>query len=177
MSGYFLRFEIAHETLRSRVTESACQSAADLARNAQRAAVGLWDVDRFDFRRVGFVAPLGQAQQPFARTIDGNLLCHDLWPRKRIGPGQRAAQIFRDIAHVFEARDAAHIDPAPQLVDAHAQLLFRDADFSERCFESITPEPGERPLRVNFARQWRGGIRFYQSNHIRAVSRGAGSDY
>ena len=177
MSGDFLHIKIAHETLRSRVTERACQSAADLARNAQRAAVGLWNVDRFDFRRVSLVATLGKAQQPFARTIDGYLFCHDLWPREGIGFGQRVAQFFRDIAHVFKARDAPHVDPAPQLVDAHAQLLFRYANFSECCFEAITPEAGKRPLRVNFTNHRRGGIRFYQGNHIRAVSRGAGGDF
>src|SRR5262249_28909812 len=43
--------EVAHEPLRAGVTERAGERAADLARDAKRAAVGLGDVDAFDLVR------------------------------------------------------------------------------------------------------------------------------
>ena len=70
----FLRFEIAHQALGAGMAERAIERAADLAGDAQRAAIALGDVDGFDFRRERFVSALGQPQQPLARAIDRDLL-------------------------------------------------------------------------------------------------------
>ena len=60
----------------------ACQRAADLARNAERAAVGLGDVDGFDFGRT-FAGGRREPQQPFSASIFGDLLGGDVRSGKR----------------------------------------------------------------------------------------------
>ena len=75
--------EVAHQPLRAGVAERAGQRAADLARQAQRAAVGLRDVDALDLVRALAGVLARQPQQPFARAVGGDLLGHDLGPRQR----------------------------------------------------------------------------------------------
>ncbi len=63
------RRQIAHQALRAGMAERAIQRAADLAGDAERAAVGLRDVDAFDVMR-----PIRrltrQRQEPFARAVN-----------------------------------------------------------------------------------------------------------
>ena len=73
-----LWLEVAHQLLRAGVTERAGERAADLARDAQRAAIGLGDVDRFDLRGARLASALGQPQQPLARPVGRHLLGDDL---------------------------------------------------------------------------------------------------
>ena len=61
--------QIAHQALRAGMTEGTIERAADLAGNAQRATVGLRNVDAFDFMRPG-VGLARQPQQPFSRAVD-----------------------------------------------------------------------------------------------------------
>ena len=48
------------------------------------------------------------------------------------------AQILRHIGHLIKGGGSAHIDPVPELVDAHADLLFRHADPAHRLREVFT---------------------------------------
>jgi hypothetical protein len=57
------RGEVAHQLLRAGVAEGTGQRAADLARNAQRAAILLGDVDDLD------LVPAGDAHEVFARAV------------------------------------------------------------------------------------------------------------
>ena len=83
-----LRREIANEALRARMAEGAVERAADLAGDAQRAALGLRNVDGLDFRRLAAAPQRGQPQQPLARAVDRHLLGDDLRPRQRVAPAR-----------------------------------------------------------------------------------------
>ena len=120
------RLEVAHQPLRAGVAERAGQRAADLAGDAQRAAVGFGDVDRLDLGRARLMAALGKPQQPFARAVGRHLLGDDLGAVEGVGSlGERGAQVLGDVGHLVERRRAARIDPAPELADAHAAAACR----------------------------------------------------
>ena len=59
------------------------ERAADLARNAQRAAAGVGNVDALDLVRPLARVFAGQPQQPLAGAVDRDLLGDDLRPRER----------------------------------------------------------------------------------------------
>ena len=105
------------------------------------------NVDGFDLRRASFVAALGKPQQPLARAVDRDLLGDDLRTVERVECFEATAQILRDVRHVFEARHAAHVDPAPELADAHAELLFGNAGRGERGLQPVARQARERRLR------------------------------
>ena len=132
--------QVAHEPLRAGVAERAGERAADLARDAQRAAVGLGDVDGLDLGGALLVAADGQAQQPLAGAVDGHLLGCDLGPGQRIGARQGRPQVLGDVRHVLEGRGAANVDPAPQLADTHPELLLRHADGGQRRAQALAAE-------------------------------------
>ena len=121
------RREIAHQALRAGMAERAIERAADLARNAQRAAIGFRNVDALDLMRPA-VGLAGQPEQPFARAVDRNLLGGDFRPRQREVLRQLRAQLLRQGRHVVEVLRAAHIKPVPNLLRAHAALPLRHAD-------------------------------------------------
>ena len=91
--------EVAHEALRAGVAERAGERAADLARHAQRAAVGLRDIDALDFVRPLAGVLAGKPQQPLARAVGRDLLGHDLGPLQREVRVERGAQILRHAGH------------------------------------------------------------------------------
>ena len=93
--------EIAHQPLGAGVAEAAIERAADLARDAQRAAPGLRDIDALDLVRpvAGFT---GQPQQPFARAVDRDLLRHHLRPIEGEGALEFGAQLLGDARHHVE---------------------------------------------------------------------------
>jgi hypothetical protein len=72
--------EIAHEPLGAGVAEGAVERAADLARDAERAAVALRDIDALDLMRALARRVRRQADEPFARAVGRNLLGDDLGP-------------------------------------------------------------------------------------------------
>ena len=102
-----LGLEVAHQPLRAGVAERAGERAADLARDAQRAAIVLGDVDRLDLGRARLMAALGEPQQPFARAVGGDLLGGDLGA----GEGVGAASVARSS---FETSDIWSKDVAPR---------------------------------------------------------------
>ena len=81
----FLRSQVAHEALSAGMAEGAGQRAANLRRNAQRAAIAFRDIDAFDLRALVFGVERCKADQPFARAIGGHLLGHHFRAGKRIG--------------------------------------------------------------------------------------------
>ena len=111
--------------------KAASERTADLARYAQRAAVGLRDIDAFDFvRRAAVLA--GKTKQPLARAVDRNLLGGDVEPVEREPRLQRRPQILRQGRHLVEALHAAHIEPVPDLLHPHAPLPLRHIGRAER---------------------------------------------
>ena len=76
------RGEIAHQLLRAGMAESAVERAADLARNAERAAVALGNIDAFDLGAPVASIDRGEPEQPFAGAVGGDLLVDDLRPRQ-----------------------------------------------------------------------------------------------
>jgi hypothetical protein len=98
------------------MAEATGQRAADLARNAERAAVFLRDVDGLDLLAVG------KAQQPFAGAVDGDLLRDDRRALEREGLRELGAEVLGDVGHGGHVGRAAHIEPAPQLAHPHARL-------------------------------------------------------
>ena len=107
------------------------QRAADLARNAQRAAIGLRNVDTLDLMRPAFDLA-GKADEPFARAVDRDLFGGDLRARQREALRQRRAQLLRQGGHGGEILRAAHVEPVPDLLHAHAPLPLRHVDRAER---------------------------------------------
>ena len=92
--------EVAHQPLRAGVAERAGERAADLARDAERAAVGFRDVDALDLVRALAGMLAGQPQQPFARAVDRHLLGHHFRPRQREMRVERRAQLLRHAGHL-----------------------------------------------------------------------------
>src|SRR6185369_17635353 len=74
--------KIAHEPLRPRVAERTIERAADLTGHAQRAPLGVGDVNALNFVRPLTLHFARQTKQPLARTVHRNLLGDDLRPRK-----------------------------------------------------------------------------------------------
>src|SRR5262245_6440404 len=107
--------EIAHQALRAGMAERAGERATDLARDAERAAVGLGDVDAFDLVRplAGMFAR--QPDEPLARAVDRGLLGHDLGAREREPRVQRRAQLLRYAGHRGEVLRPAQVEPVPDL--------------------------------------------------------------
>ena len=83
LPGNFAGGEIAHQTLRAGVTERTGQRAADLARDAQSATLGVGDVNALDVMgQLRLVRIARQPHQPFAGAVDGDLFhATDFWPR------------------------------------------------------------------------------------------------
>ncbi len=121
LSEDFFRGEVAHELLRAGVAERAGERAADLAGDAERAAAFLGDVDRLDLD-----GPTGaarrEAEQPLARAVVRHLLLDDLRPPDGEAAVEFGPQILGDVEHVGEVGDAAHVEPVPELLDAHLRL-------------------------------------------------------
>jgi hypothetical protein len=92
-----------------------------LARDAQRAAILFGDINGLH------ILAVGEAEQPFARPVHGDLFRNNPRPVERIACPEGGAQILGHIGHDLERSRPAHIEPAPELVDAHAQLPLRDA--------------------------------------------------
>ena len=135
--------EVAHQPLRAGMAERAGERAADLAGEAQRAAIGLRDVDALDLVRP-LAALAGQAQQPLAGAVGRHLLGHDLGPRQREVLRERRAQLLRDAGHGVEVAGAAHIDPVPELLHAHLALLLGHADLPQRIGQLGARQPDQR---------------------------------
>ena len=140
------RRQVAHQGLRAGVAEAAGERAADLARDADRAAILLGDVDR-----LGLVA-VGEAQQPFARAVGRALLGDDLGPLDHEQLGQAVTRLLGDVGHAAEIGHAMPVDPLPDLAGAERlqpgldqgglQVLARQAD--QVAAQVVAAAPGGR---------------------------------
>ena len=92
--------EIAHQPLRAGVAERAVQRAADLGGDAQRAAVGLGDVDALDLMRPLDIVAARQPQQPFAGAVGRDLLGHHFGPVDGEMLFELGAHVLRDVGHL-----------------------------------------------------------------------------
>ncbi len=136
----FARREIAHEFLGAGVTEAAIERAADLAGDAERAAVRIGDEDHL------VILAVRRAEQPFARAVIRNLFGHRFGAGEREAFAKLRAEILCQIAHRLEVARAVDIDPVPQLAHAHGCGLRIDAGFNQRRFEFGRREPDQRCL-------------------------------
>ena len=106
------RAEVAHQALGAGMAEAAGQRAADLRRDAQRAAIGFGDVDGLD------LLPVVKAQEPFPGAVDRDLRGRDMRAAQLVALGEPLAKALRQIGHRREIGGAAVIDPLPQLARA-----------------------------------------------------------
>ncbi len=97
----FAGVEIANELLRAGMTKGTIQCAAYLARYAERAAVGFGNIDGLDLG-LALAVSGGQAEQPFARTILGDLLTDDFGTVDNKFFCEIGAHVFGKVAHFFE---------------------------------------------------------------------------
>ena len=125
------RGQIAHERHRACVTERAIESAADLARDAERAAVRLWDVDALDFGALVERMRRRHPEQPFARAVGRNLFSDDVGPREIVAFRELVEERAGNVAHRGKLAHAAMIDPMPKLRDAHVALALGDAEVGQ----------------------------------------------
>ena len=138
--------QVAHQLLRAGVAEGAGERAADLAREAERAAAFLGDVDGLDLDRPAGAARR-KAQQPFARAVLGDLLGDDLRPGDGdSAPASAARSSFETLVMAPKVGDAAHVDPVPELAGAHAHLALGHADRGERRAEAVARQADQRRL-------------------------------
>src|SRR3546814_4798482 len=87
------------QALGAGVAELAGEGAADLAGDAERAAVFLGNVDGLNLLAVG------QAQQPLAGAVPGDLGDGDLGPAHRAGLGEVLAEVLGEGGHGGEVGD------------------------------------------------------------------------
>src|SRR5579883_3641119 len=98
------------------MAERAIERAADLARNAERAAPGFRNVDAFHFVRPRVRTFSRQPQQPFSRAVVRNLFGDHLGPREGEPRFELGAQLLGDAGYRVERGRAADIDPVPELL-------------------------------------------------------------
>ena len=127
------------------MTERACQRAANLARDAQRAATFLRDIDRLDLNRPARAARR-KAEQPFAGAVGRNLFLDDFRTGDRETGVERCPEVTRNVRHVGKVGDTAHIEPVPELLHAHPALLLRHADLAQRLGETLARQADQRSL-------------------------------
>ncbi len=118
--------------------------AADLARDAQRAALRLRDIDALDLGALVEAMGGRHAQKPFPGAIGGNLFGGDLGARKGKALGELFEQRTRDVAHGAEVARAAVIDPVPELGRAHIEVALRHARLRERALKLGARGAGKR---------------------------------
>ena len=141
-----LGLQVAHQPLRAGVAERAGERAADLARDAQRAAVGLGDVDGLDLGRARLVPARGSRSSHLRVPSTETCSVTISRPLERVGCRERGAQVLGDVRHGIERGGAARVDPAPQLADAHVELLVRHADGGQRSLQLRAAEAREGRL-------------------------------
>src|SRR4029450_4994361 len=105
--------EIAHQLLGAGVTEAAGQGTADLARNAQGAAVFLGDVDGLDLLALA-MAIGAKPQEPFARAVARDLLGGNFRALEGEAFGKAGPELLADVGHAGKGHCAAIVDPVPE---------------------------------------------------------------
>ena len=125
------RCQVAHEAHRAGVAEAAVECAADLARHAQGAAIGVGDEHHFE------VVLVRRAQQPFAGAVGGDLRLHDLGTTDHEAFGEPGAHCLGDIGHRFEFGDAAMVEPVVHLLGAQLGGLGIEPGLREQFHDAL----------------------------------------
>ena len=138
--------QVAHEALRAGVAERAGEGAADLARDAQRAAIDLRNVDALDLGALVERTRRGHADEPLARAVLRDLLGDDRRAVEGVDRGERAwRRPLPTFVMASKVAGAAQIDPVPELGDAHLQLALGHADRREPVLQFVPGQPDEGP--------------------------------
>ena len=142
--------KIAIETLRRGAAELAVQTAADLARHAQRAAALVGDEHGFD----GVAAV--HAEQPLVRAVGRRLLEQDLRRHHDGGGFELAAQALAEVRHFGKFGDVAVVDPLHHLVRAVALFveLRLEEIFQTRAVEFEQVGCAHPPAPASARRRW-----------------------
>jgi hypothetical protein len=133
--------EVAVETLLRRRAEAAVHLAADLARDAQRAATRLRDEHHLD--RLAALEP----EQPLARAVRRHLRQVNVGRADFGDLGETTAEVLAEIRHRVEVTRGAPVHPLEQLAGAERLLAHGDD-------ERLQPCPGE-PEQVGACRRCR----------------------
>ena len=132
------RRQIAHQTHRAGMAETAVQRAADLTRHAQRSPIRIGNEHHL------IILPVVGPQQPFASAIVGHLRFYHLRAADDETLGHPAAHRLGEVRHRVEIGLAAMIEPVEQLFGAqfgrfHVQpcLLQHGLDLRARQAEQV----------------------------------------
>jgi len=134
--------EVAHQPHRAGMAEAAIQGAADLARDAERAAVRVRDENHLE------IVAVVRLEEPLAGAVGRDLLHDHLGPRDRKAFGQPGAVRLGDVAHRLETGSAAIIDLVPDLLGAQLGLAGVHAGLDERIADRVAREADEVHARV-----------------------------
>ena len=118
--------EVADQPHRAGEAEAAVERAADLAGDAERAAVRVGDEDHL------IIMAVGRLEQPFAGAVGRDLLHHHLRAADREALGEPGALRLGDVAHRVEAGGAAIVDLVPELLGAQLRLPLVEPRLGER---------------------------------------------
>ena len=129
------------------MAEGAVQRAADLAGDAERAAVRFGDVDALDLRALVEGMGRGHPHQPLPRAVGRHLLGDNLGPGEGEALGELVEHRPGDVAHFGEIASASVVNPVPELRDAHFALALGHADVFERACDFRPRRAGEERQR------------------------------
>ena len=150
------RRQVAHQPLRAGVAERAGQRAADLARDAERAAVASRGYRRTRSRRRGRAAPVGGKRSSHLRVPSVETCSATISGRASVKCSASAAR--RPLA-TFASREvagAAEIDPVPELARRACGARAR----ARRCRRGAPASSARvRPASDGARRRRRGGRR------------------
>ena len=121
------------------MAEGAVEGTAHLAGDAQRARLA--DIRDIDALTLDAGAETGQ---PFLGAVAADLVVSDFRAGQQIALGQFRTQFLRHIGHRGEILHAEMMDPAAQLLGAHAGFPRVDAKGLHLCFQRRQAQPGQR---------------------------------
>ena len=158
--------EVAHQLHRPGRAEAAVERAADLARHAQGAAIGVGDE-----HHLIIVAVVG-LEQPLAGAVGRHLRLDHFGARDHEALGEPAALRLGDVAHRCEVADPAVVDPVPDLLGAQLGLprLEPAASNSARICSFDRPTSSTRPSARGAAARGTGTGSIAPAIGIRVVS-------
>ena len=126
-----------HQPHRPGEAEGAIQGAADLARHAERPAVGVGNEHHLE------IVAVGSLQEPFAGAVGRHLLDHHGRPADDEALGEPGALRLGDVAHRVERRGAAIVDLVPDLLGAKLGLARLEPGLLKRLADPVARQPDQ----------------------------------
>ena len=139
------RLQVADQLHRAGMAKAAIERAPDLARHAERAAVGIGDEHHLEI-----MAVVG-AEQPFAGSVGRHLRLDHFRPGQREALGQPWLLCFGDIGHRGKVADSAIIDPMPDLLGAELGLPWLQPCLFQRGADRLPGQANQLDLAVGTA--------------------------